>query len=82
MSLLTHHSKTAPLPPSTLCEDAVPADLDALVIDCLAKAPTHRPASADLLWERLDNIRTDRQWDQRRAKNWWELHEPDLLGKP
>ena len=82
MSLLTHHSTTAPLPPSTLCEDTVPADLDALVIDCLSKAPALRPASADVLWERLDNIHMATPWDQRRARNWWELHEPDLLGKP
>jgi DNA-binding NtrC family response regulator len=79
MSLLMHHSKTAPLPPSTFAEEAIPADVDAVVLECLAKAPSSRPATADVLWERLDALTSSGRWDQRRARAWWELHEPGLL---
>ena len=80
MSLLMHHSKTTPSPPSTISEEAIPADLDALVLECLSKEPALRPASADVLWERLDTLPVANQWDQRRARAWWELHEPELIG--
>ena len=39
MSLLMHHSKTTPSPPSAIAEEAIPADLDALVLECLSKEP-------------------------------------------
>ena len=50
MSLLMHHSKTTPSPPSAISEEAIPADLDALVLECLSKEPSRRPASADVCW--------------------------------
>ena len=59
-SLLMHHSKTTPAPPSMLSEEPIPADVDALVLECLSKEPSARPASADILWERLDGIRSPR----------------------
>jgi DNA-binding NtrC family response regulator len=79
MSLLMHHSKTAPSPPSSMSEEPIPADLDAIVVECLAKDPLRRPASADALWDRLDRIPIANRWDERRARAWWERHEPDLL---
>jgi DNA-binding NtrC family response regulator len=77
MALLRHHSSTAPLPPSKLAEEPVPAEVDAAILECLSKDPSRRPASADVLWEHLEAIRVE-GWDQKRARNWWELHEPEL----
>jgi hypothetical protein len=62
-----------------MSEEPIPADLDAVVVECLAKDPSRRPVSADALWERLDRIPMANRWDQRRARAWWERHEPDLL---
>jgi hypothetical protein len=56
--------------------------MDALVLECLQKDPALRPASADILWERLDKLQLVSPWDQRRARQWWELHEPELVAHP
>jgi serine/threonine-protein kinase len=80
MSVLMQHSSTAPLAPSARSEQTIPADLDALVLACLSKDMARRPSSADALWQRLDTLSVGRDWDPRRARTWWELHEPDLVG--
>ena len=79
MSVLMHHVQTAPVPPSTMCEEAIPAQLDALVLECLSKDPLRRPASAEALGERLDRVPVVGEWNQRRARAWWEMHEPELI---
>jgi hypothetical protein len=53
-----------------------------LILECLAKEPSRRPANADVLWERLDRMPMASQWNQRRARTWWEMHEPELIGGP
>ena len=74
-----HHSRTSPPRPSLFAEEPIPPDLDALVMECLEKKPSNRPASADLLWERLDKLPLAGSWDHRRARQWWEQHEPELV---
>jgi hypothetical protein len=64
-----------------LSEEAIPADMDALVLECLSKEPSLRPASADVLWERLEMLSVASRWDQRSAREWWELHAPELVGQ-
>ena len=80
LSVLRHHASTAPHPPSSVSEEPIPADVDALVLDCLAKDPARRPGGADALFERLDALSVGNLWDQRRARTWWALHEPELVG--
>ena len=79
VSVLLHHAQTAPSPPSTMCEEVIPPQMDDLILECLAKDPSRRPASADVLWERLDRVRLTAEWNQRRARTWWEMHEPELI---
>jgi serine/threonine-protein kinase len=79
MALMRQHSNEAPLPPSNLSEVIIPADLDALVLECLSKDPTLRPATADVLWQRLDRLAMANPWNQLRARTWWEMHEPELI---
>jgi len=55
MSILMHHAQTAPSAPSTMSEEPIPSQLDALVLECLEKDPARRP-TADALWERLDRV--------------------------
>jgi serine/threonine-protein kinase len=76
LSLLRHHSTTAPRPPSTLASSPIPDALDALVLECLSKDPALRPQSAEALWERLDAVPTADAWDQPAAREWWRNHEP------
>jgi DNA-binding NtrC family response regulator len=77
-SLLKHHAETPPVAPSTIAASPVPFEMDALVLDCLAKDPALRPASADVLLDRLERIPLAAAWDQRRAREWWERHQPDV----
>jgi hypothetical protein len=52
------------------------ADLDPelgrLVLDCLAKDPARRPASARELLERLEQCPTRGEWTRVRAQAWWD----------
>jgi len=81
MSIMLHHSMTPPSPPSTMSEEAIPGAIDAIVLDCLAKDPSHRPASAEVLLERLQKVSLSPEWNPQRARTWWELHEPELIGR-
>jgi serine/threonine-protein kinase len=80
MSILLHHSQTPAPAPSTMSEETIPREMDAVVLECLAKDPSRRPATADLLWDRLDRMPVASAWNQRRARTWWEMHEPELIG--
>jgi DNA-binding NtrC family response regulator len=80
MSILMHHAQTPPPAPSTMSEEPIPPQIDALVLECLEKEPARRPASVDVLWERLDRVPLTREWNQRHARLWWEMHEPELVG--
>src|SRR6185295_13330386 len=46
MQLLMQHAKAVPQPPSERTELAIPKELDAIVLACLAKNPDDRPQSA------------------------------------
>ncbi|MCL7979246.1 MAG: serine/threonine protein kinase, partial [marine benthic group bacterium] len=77
METVVHHVRTVPEAPSSRTEIKVPAELDRLILDCLAKAPADRPASADELEIRLSAVPLDREWDATRAREWWNLHLPE-----
>jgi serine/threonine-protein kinase len=79
MAVLMQHSNAAPLPPSALAEEPIAHDLDALVVQCLSKDPSQRPATADELAAHLDALSLTTDWDQKRAREWWRLHVPELL---
>jgi hypothetical protein len=50
--------------------------LDALVMQCLAKDPNDRPASASEVSARLVGaVRAD-AWTGDAARAWWERHQP------
>ena len=48
----------------------MPPALERLVMQCLAKAPEDRPASADDIVAGLDSM--DLAWTHERAREWWE----------
>ena len=79
IALLMHHANTAPLPPSAIAEEPIPAGVDALVLDCLSKESSQRPANAEVLWARLNEVSAGNPWDQGSARAWWQQHEPTLI---
>ena len=72
--MLRHHVEQDPVPPSTLAPTALPPELDALVLSCLAKDPAKRPASARALRRLLDQVPVpeDQAWDEPTIRTWWE----------
>jgi serine/threonine protein kinase len=76
IALVMHHAQTPPIPPSQRSEMPVPAALDLLVLECLAKKPADRPQSARELLRRLDAIDAGGTWTEQQARAWWSQHEP------
>ena len=79
------HAAESPSPPSTRTELSVPAELDALVMRCLAKTPEDRPPSmaalagalGEIELERADLERADLDaWTHEHAVQWWSTHVP------
>jgi serine/threonine-protein kinase len=80
-AVMAAHIRDLPEPPSSRTELPIPAALEKLVLDCLAKDPGQRPQTAEELRRRLDAIDLGTPWTQQRAAGWWSIHQPDLLGR-
>ena len=74
------HVKDQPDAPSARSELAIPPALDALILECLAKDPAARPASAFVLGERFAATVPQGAWTPEAARAWWELHRVTLTG--
>jgi hypothetical protein len=55
---------------------SVPPELDALVLQCLAKKPNDRPHSAAELRAALARVPCPAPWTQERAAEWWRERAP------
>ena len=82
VEVLLHHVKTPPVPPSERCGRAIPPDLEALVLACLAKEPEDRPPSAEWLAARLAECAVDEAWTPGRARLWWEVDRAEARPPP
>jgi hypothetical protein len=72
MALAAKHLREEPVPPSNCTETEIPADLEAVVMDCLHKKPVDRPSSAEELANRLSRCDVV-AWTKHEAKSWWQL---------
>ena len=66
------HVHNAPIPPGLRSEFKIPPALDALIMECLAKDPAARPASAAVVSERLAAAVPADAWTPDAARTWWE----------
>jgi eukaryotic-like serine/threonine-protein kinase len=66
-----HHLHTRPEPPSARLGRRLPAELENLVLRCLAKSPADRPPSARALRHDLDHYSATDPWSEAEAANWW-----------
>ncbi len=82
MQVFAQHLQAEPVPPSYRSELPIPAELDALILDCLDKDPARRPASIDEFLRRLDRVSLTRPWTNAAARQWWERHLVDLAAPP
>jgi eukaryotic-like serine/threonine-protein kinase len=75
---LIDHVSTAPAPPSTRTDNPIPGWMDTLVLDCLAKDPDARPASAAQVQEQIALLGAGLKWSPAEARRWWQRHLPEL----
>ncbi len=76
MQVMMKHATAEPERPSARIGRAMPAALEELVMECLEKDPGRRPASAEVVGERLGAVSLDEVWTAERAEGWWEGHRP------
>jgi len=74
MDIATKHMKDAPERPSERLGEAVPADLEELILACLAKNPLERPSTARDLADRLSACQASGTWTRQQAREWWQGH--------
>jgi hypothetical protein len=66
-----HHLHTQPVSPSDRLARPLPADLERLILACLAKSPADRPADAKSLKRSLAAVGVRSEWSEERAHEWW-----------
>ncbi|WP_239492275.1 serine/threonine-protein kinase [Luteitalea sp. TBR-22] len=76
MAMAVAHTQAVPEPPSARTELPIPPEFDALILECLAKAPEDRPPSAEDLAQRLQRLTGLPPWERAQARAWWNLHKP------
>jgi serine/threonine-protein kinase len=72
VEVCAHHLHTAPVPPSQRTNGHVESVLEGLLLECLAKDPSRRPASAEALGERLAAARAASGFSPEAIRSWWE----------
>ncbi|MBW2455127.1 MAG: serine/threonine protein kinase [Deltaproteobacteria bacterium] len=78
VSVCSMHLTKEPEPPSERLGAPVPADLEALVLQLLAKDVDDRPASAAELRARLEQCECFGAWTQEHARHWWRTWSEEL----
>jgi eukaryotic-like serine/threonine-protein kinase len=78
VEVCAHHLHSVPESPSARLGAAVAADLEAVILACLAKQPEDRPASAHVLGELLRACSGAGSWTNARAAEWWAVHRHQL----
>lgn len=79
VQMLFKQAHEAPPRPSAKARVPIPAEVDAMVLACMAKAPNDRPKDALALVAMLDAIPFAEPWTQERASEWWDTHLPSTL---
>jgi serine/threonine-protein kinase len=78
MQVIVDHARTPPVPPSKRARQAIPAELERIVMRCLEKDPGQRPASASELSRELQALGIEALWTEARAREWWRAHQPSV----
>jgi len=75
LAMAVAHANQVPVPPSERSELEIPAELEEIVMGCLAKDPASRPQSAVELGARLASCDCG-EWTTGEAREWWDTHLP------
>ena len=82
VEMCSKHLLEIPVPPSQRVERAIPADLEALLMSCLAKSPDARPQSAEALRDALLACADASRYDLGQGRAWWRERGPALRARP
>ena len=74
MKIITDHIHEPPTPPSERADQAIPSDLEEIILTCLAKDPAQRPQNATLLDQALAACENSAGWSAEQAQQWWDAH--------
>lgn len=77
LAVCADHISSVPEAPSARLGRSLPADLEALVLRCLAKTPGDRPPSARALGEAFLACGLDDRWTAQDARSWWRQYGPE-----
>jgi tRNA A-37 threonylcarbamoyl transferase component Bud32 len=72
VEICAHHMYTTPVPPSERLGKPLPAELDAMVLRCLAKSPAERYQTAGEVMNALVACSVPDEWTSDTARAWWE----------
>ena len=78
MQALIDHVHTDPVPPSNRLGQALPREIDVLVLECLRKDPADRPQDASELLQRIKSLNMAGGWSNAHARAWWQARLPAL----
>jgi serine/threonine-protein kinase len=81
IKILLAHANQAVTPPREHVAD-IPADLEDVVLRCLAKAPEDRYQDAASLADALAACDSADRWSREEAAHWWENHATVELAEP
>ena len=71
VAVMVAHASQEVVPPSENTS-GIPADLESIVVRCLAKKPDDRYADVLALRDALDRCTAAQEWDVRQAAAWWQ----------
>jgi eukaryotic-like serine/threonine-protein kinase len=74
VAICGQHLHTAPLRPSAALGRELPPDLEDLLLACLEKKPSARPADARALRQALERCACAGDWTAAKAADWWRDH--------
>ena len=73
LAVLLAHAQEPPTPPSQVSEQPIPEPLEAVILRCLAKESTGRPANMAELADELRATGLMENWSSERAERWWSV---------
>jgi serine/threonine-protein kinase len=79
LEVLFAHAHDEVAPPSQL-QAGVPADLEQVILRCLAKRPEDRFPDAESLEQALAECAAADRWTQSHAARWWQEHHQATAG--
>ena len=71
-----------PPTPMNTHRTSIPADLESIVMRCLAKDPQQRFPSARILADELMRCECAGRWTRQDAAEWWRAHRVEVAGSP